>query len=142
MTFYRVNCETSYSHFQYAQPAYAGQLTVSDINSDSITPVLMRLHWLPIQLRITYKVALLTYKDLQTGQPEYLESLLQWHESTRVLEVPECVWTSFASHTFSCAASEICNSLPPDFIDAFISNSIAYFKSHLKMHLYRQLFSK
>ena len=100
---------------------------------DSITPVL-RLHWLPIQSRIKYKIALLTCKALHTGQPEYLASLMQWHEPTRVLRssahqrlaVPEGVRTEFASCAFSCAAPEILNSLPPDVIDAFMSNTVAF----------------
>ena len=47
---------------------------------DSIIPVLQRLHWLPIQSRRTYKIALLTCKALHTGQPEYLASLPKWYE--------------------------------------------------------------
>ena len=117
---------------------------------DSITAVLMRLHWLPIQSRIQYKFTVLTCMALQSGQPEYLSSLLQWHEPTHILRlsarqhliVPEDVWTAFASCAFSCAAPEIWNSLSPDVIDAFMSNSVACFKSHLKTHLYRQSFSK
>src|SRR5271163_2458615 len=36
---------------------------------DHITPVLKDLHWLPVQQRIEYKVALVTHKVLATGQP-------------------------------------------------------------------------
>ena len=34
--------------------------------SDHITPVLARLHWLPIAARITFKIALLTFKAITT----------------------------------------------------------------------------
>ena len=37
------------------------------------------LHWLPVQSRITFKIACLTYKVLTTGQPYYLRSLLHYY---------------------------------------------------------------
>ena len=36
------------------------------------TVALEQLHWLPVEQRIKYKVALLTYKALLTGEPTYL----------------------------------------------------------------------
>ena len=36
------------------------------------TPILKKLHWLPIKQRIDYKLCLLTYKTLQIQQPTYL----------------------------------------------------------------------
>ena len=41
-----------------------------------ITPTLRKLHWLPIQARITFKIACLTFKTLSNGQPSYLSELL------------------------------------------------------------------
>ena len=38
-------------------------------NRDHITPVLARLHWLPVTARIQFKIALLTFKTLTTHQP-------------------------------------------------------------------------
>ena len=37
-----------------------------------ITPILKKLHWLPIKQRIDYKLCLLTYKTLTNQQPTYL----------------------------------------------------------------------
>ena len=34
--------------------------------SEHITPVLERLHWLPLAMRVEYKVALLTFKVVTT----------------------------------------------------------------------------
>jgi len=45
--------------------------------SEDITPVHARLHWLKIVERIEYKVALLTFKSLTTGKPDYLSVQLQ-----------------------------------------------------------------
>ena len=41
-----------------------------------ITPVLKKLHWLPIKQRVTYKIALLTYKIFAIKQPSYLFDLM------------------------------------------------------------------
>ena len=40
----------------------------------SISAILHNLHWLPIKWRIDFKVATLTYKVLQSGEPSYLSS--------------------------------------------------------------------
>ncbi|KAI2667356.1 putative RNA-directed DNA polymerase from transposon BS [Labeo rohita] len=41
---------------------------------DHITPILKSLHWLPIRFRISYKIALPTYKALNGLAPAYLTS--------------------------------------------------------------------
>ena len=38
---------------------------------EHITPILKKLHWLPIKQRIDYKLCFLTYKTLQIQQPTY-----------------------------------------------------------------------
>jgi hypothetical protein len=39
---------------------------------DHITPALKELHWLPIEDRITFKLATLTYNIKTSGQPAYI----------------------------------------------------------------------
>ena len=56
---------------------------------DHITPILKKLHWLPIKQRIDYKLCLLTYKTLQIQQPTYLYNTL-----------------SFPSHSLSTRSSD------------------------------------
>ena len=46
--------------------------------SQSATALLSELHWLPVNSRITFKLACLTYKLLTTGQPAYLCTLLHY----------------------------------------------------------------
>ena len=43
---------------------------------EHITPTLKRLHWLPVKHRIDYKIAAVTFKVRQTGEPAYLNSLI------------------------------------------------------------------
>ena len=56
---------------------------------EHITPILKKLHWLPIKQRIDYKLCLLTYKTLQIQQPTYLYNSL-----------------SFPSHSLSTRSSD------------------------------------
>ena len=41
-----------------------------------ITPLLIKLHWLPIQSKIVFKILLLTFKILHGTAPTYLNSLI------------------------------------------------------------------
>src|SRR5215475_63061 len=43
---------------------------------DHVSPLLRSLHWLPISQRISYKIALLTFKTLHLHSPTYLSDLL------------------------------------------------------------------
>ena len=52
---------------------------------DHITPVLQRLHWLPVHLRPTYKVLLLTYCALNGVAPDYLSELFNYRHINRTL---------------------------------------------------------
>ena len=44
--------------------------------SHHITPILQNLHWLPVNIRIAYKINLLTYKSNAGLSPTYLSDLL------------------------------------------------------------------
>jgi len=84
---------------------------------DHITPVLARLHWLPVAGRIQFKIALLTFTTLITHQPSYIHDLLQPHCSSRqlrsashnLLEIPR-MRTDFAQRSFAYSAPRIGNS--------------------------------
>ena len=86
-----------------------------DVNS-----LLQTLHWLPVEQRINYKLAVLTFKTQQTSSPQYLSqhiSLRTSARNTRSSSVPLlCVpfrRTSFARRSFSTAAPLTWNSLLP-----------------------------
>jgi len=81
--------------------------------------ILQDLHWLPIDQRIEFKLATLTYNILNSSQPAYLRSLLNYHSpirsvhlaNTNLLSVSR-VRTTYASDGFSIAAPTVWNSLP------------------------------
>ena len=44
--------------------------------ADHITPLLIELHWLPVEQRINFKISLFTYKIINGLAPMYLSELL------------------------------------------------------------------
>ena len=50
---------------------------------DHVTPLLLRLHWLPVQKRITFKILTLTYKCLHGSAPSYLQDLITLYTPLR-----------------------------------------------------------
>jgi len=104
--------------------------------------ILQDLHWLSIDQRIEFKLATLTYNILNSSQPAYLRSLLNYHIPTRslrsantnLLSVPR-VCTTFASHGFSIAAPTVWNSLPSSIRS---STSADTFPRLLKTHCFQQ----
>ena len=111
---------------------------------EHITPVLKKLHWLPIKQRIDYKLCLLTYKTLQIQQPTYLynslffpsHSLSTRSSDSSVLSIPY-VRTSLGKRAFSVIAPRLWNSLPPDTRNSL---SVSTFRSKLKTHLVKLAF--
>jgi len=70
----------------------------SRTSSLSSSELLKQLHWLPIEWRIWFKLATLTYKTLHTGRPPYLSNLLQHHEPTRSLHSSSSHYLSVPRH--------------------------------------------
>ena len=91
---------------------------------EHITPILKKLHWLPIKQRIDYKLCLLTYKTLQIQQPIpislgiivflfLLTLCLQDHLIHRFWQSIPYVRTSLGKRAFSVIAPRLWNSLAP-----------------------------
>ncbi|XP_068671160.1 uncharacterized protein [Montipora foliosa] len=51
----------------------------------SITPILIKLHWLPVIARIEYKILLTVFKSLNNLAPEYISELLNQYNPPRAL---------------------------------------------------------
>ena len=106
----------------------------------SAKPLLRQLHWLIVRERISYKVALLTYKAHIMSSPDYLTRLLHRHMPTRSLRssvaplllVPP-TQTNFGKRAFSVTAPLTWNALP-NYVRQ--SDSLAIFKSRQKTALF------
>ncbi len=56
---------------QYAQNT-AARLVTKSFKFDHITPILIKLHWLSIKQRITFKMIILTFKSIHNVAPAYI----------------------------------------------------------------------
>ena len=52
---------------------------------DHITPVLKSLHWLPVEQRIWYKIAVLDFKCVYGSAPSYLQNPVELYTPRRTL---------------------------------------------------------
>ena len=111
---------------------------------DHITPVLKELHWLPVEKRVTFKLATLTFNIKSTGQPVYLRQLLSDYEPARTLRssskrllAVNVANTVLATRGFRYSAVAVWNSLPDDIRN---SANIDIFKRKVKAHLFKTAF--
>lgn len=123
----------------------AARIVTRTPRRDHITPVLHRLHWLPVQQRIVFKVLLLTWKAANGEAPRYLQSLVQRYQPTRGLRsenhgllIPPLANTNTGRRTFAYAAPMLWNDLP---VSVRSSNSAKTFKSQLKTYLFNIAFN-
>ena len=69
---------------QYVQNA-AARLITGIRKHDHITPILMDLHWLPVNEHIQFKILLLTFKSLNGLAPVYIDEMIQRYVRNRKL---------------------------------------------------------
>jgi len=132
--------DTSINRLQHIQNSLARFVIPSVRRCHHISPILAKLHWLPIRQRIEFKIATITHKTLQNGQPSYLFDLLHPYNPTRtlrssntnLLEVPK-IKSEIGRRSFSFSAPTIWNLLPPSLRNT--KSSLA-FRSQLKTHLF------
>ena len=145
---------------QSAQSA-AARLIYRICRYDRITDALISLHWLRVPERISFKIAVLTYRSLNGSAPSYLSSYF-----TRVADVPSrhrrlwrLIWsvladvpsrhrlrlastsrltTPFIRHSkrsFPVVDADLWNELPSDITSA---PSLLVFRQRLKTSLFRR----
>ena len=110
------------------------------------TPVLINLHWLPVEHRVIFKLLLFTYKALHGLAPDYLANLLNFYKRVRTLGssrsinlfVPRSRISTYGDRSFACVSPRLWNKLP-DFIR--YSETLDSFKTRLKTHLFKIAFN-
>ena len=60
----------------------AARIVTNSCQYTRITPVLRKLHWLPIHFRSVFKLATLVYKFIHTGFPKYFTPHLSTYRTT------------------------------------------------------------
>ena len=122
----------------------AARLITQTPYRDHITPVLKALHWLPVEQRIRFKIACLTYRCIHGTAPGYLRSLISVRQSPRSLRSAAAIQldsvappTVFSSRAFAFSAPSVWNGLS---MKTRNSPSFEIFKSNLKTELFRLAF--
>ena len=114
---------------------------------DHVTPLMKKLHWLPIKARIKFKMCLLAYKALHGQAPPYIASLINRYEPTRDLRsmnrgylrtVVPCLKRT-GGRSFKVMAPQIWNSLPENLR---LCDSLHGFKAGLKTFLFRESYGE
>ena len=124
---------------QHAQNAAARVLSGTS-KYDHISPVLKKLHWLPIRKRIEFKILILTWKAVNGLAPNYLQNLVMPYTPARslrsshqhLLKIPK-TRVACGERAFSSAAPCLWNNLP---FNLRIITSLETFKSKLKSYLF------
>ena len=128
----------------------AARLVVGVGKYAHVTPVLRDvLHWLPVEQRVTFKIALLAFDCVRGTCPTYFRDVctpldtLDGRSRLRSahrgdLRVPATNTTRLGPRSFRVAAPTVWNSLPHQL---HASNSREQFRSGLKTHLFRQAYA-
>ena len=97
----------------------AVRLVVGAGRHDRVSEHLKNLHWLPVEQRVEFKTALMTFRCLYDIAPVYLSDLVEWYKPTR--ELRSCNSHTIVSPSFRLAkyggrsfhpAPSIWNALP------------------------------
>ena len=122
----------------------SARLILRKKRSDHVKPLLKELHWLPVELRINYKINLLTFKSLKKHAPKYLQELLTSYtpkrplrSSSKGLLTEHSTKTKHGDRAFMACAPILWNTLPGNVKCAKDTDS---FKRLLKTHYFRKYF--
>ena len=92
------------------------------------------LHWLNIQKRILFKIALLTFKAINGLAPPYLQDLINYEHHSHALKlIVPTTSTRMGARAFSVIGPKLFNSIP-NWVKQ--TNNIEHFKKSLKTFLF------
>ena len=134
------------SHLQRIQN-YAARVILRLPKSSSITTHLKSLHWLPVKVRSTYKIACLCYHCHSSNAPPYVADMLLKKPShthnTRsssytmpLLNRPAHSKATLGDRSFSFASFSVWNSI---LNDVRCAPSLSSYKSRLKTYLFHSV---
>ena len=132
------------SHLQRIQK-YAARVILRLPKSSSITIHLKSLHWLPVNVRSTHKIACLCYHCHSSAAPSYVTDMLHrmplhTHSSSYTMPLlnrPAQSKATLGDRSSSFASSFVWNSIPND---VRCAPSLSSFQSRLKTYLLRSVY--
>ena len=132
------------SHLQHLQN-FAAWLIFDKTRRDPASPFLIKLHWLPVEQRIHFRILTYVYKCICGQAPYYLTELLTQQTFTRTTRYSSSyklkepfIYNKLSSKAFCNAGPKMWNKLPCDIKNA---TSLIFFKKLLKTHLFKLAYS-
>lgn len=123
----------------------AARVTMKIRKTENITPVLKKLHWLPVKQRIEYKILLLVFKCRIQVAPSYLMDMIKPYQPARSLRssdqdllVESRSAKVYGERAFSVCGPKLWNKLPPQVKE---SRTLGIFKTQLKTHLFKEAYA-
>ncbi|CAH3130036.1 unnamed protein product [Porites lobata] len=114
---------------------------------EHVTPLIIQLHWLPIEQRITFTIAvkkcviheIITFKALHGAAPSYITDLFKPYRLLRssnqfLLSTSKFNLKTYGGRSLTIAAPSVWNALP---FELRSCNSLSSFKSKLKTRLFK-----
>ena len=148
-----------YYYLMYGLPAYqigkvqrvqnaAARLVARESKYCQMTPLLKRLHWLPVRSRIQFKLLLITFKAIHGIAPDYIKDLivvrtpskygLRSNDSLLLGHPSFKSYQTLGDRSIAMAAPSLWNDLPAHLRDC---GNITQFKTLLKTHLFAMVFA-
>ena len=123
--------KSSINRLQVVQNSLARMIYLSAKWSDHVSPLLHKLHWLPVSSRLEFKIVTLTFKVLKFQQSAYIYDLIaprSLRSSNKNLLIVPDIRSEMGRRSFPFAAPTIWNS----------SDSLSAFRGLLKTFLYQK----
>ena len=113
---------------------------------DHVTPLMIKLHWLPIKERIDFKILTFVHKSIFGDVPGYIQELitpyvpprnLRSMDNPNLLVVPRYKAERYGARAFSCIAPKLWNALPPSIRT---ESNYDVFKKLIKTHYFKAVY--
>ncbi|XP_064174041.1 uncharacterized protein LOC135245123 [Anguilla rostrata] len=118
----------------------AARLVYNLPRDSHVTPLLISLHWLPVQARIRFKTLVLAFQAVKGSAPGYLQKMIRPYKPARSLRsattgrlIPPSTRAATRSRLFAVLAPRWWNDLP---VEVRTAECLSTFKRKLKTHLF------
>jgi hypothetical protein len=82
--------------FVLLQQNAAARIVVGAARYDPVSDHIKNLHWLPVEQRVVFKTAVLTFRCLNDSAPVYLSDLVKLYPTSTLTSIGRLNWVRFS----------------------------------------------